>query len=754
MRGVSSLPADLTTLVGRVREVRDVRAMLGRARLVSLTGPGGVGKTRVALAAARTAERTFTDGVWFIDLAALRDPALVEATVAAALGEERGRGEDRLAERIADWHALLLLDNCEHLLPACAELIRDVLRHAAQVRILTTSREPIGISGEHVLRISPLDVPADADRSPEALVQSCESVQLLMERAQAIQHDFAITRANAADVARLCRRLDGLPLTIELAAARLNTMSIRQIADRLDDQNALLRGAPRDVPERQASLEDTVTWSYELCTPGEQRLWARMSVFAGAVDVDAVEQVCGGSDVGDVFELLDGLVRKSIVVCEQGEVPRFSLLAAIKQYGRRRLDDDLTPRHAAYYESLARSAAAGWNSSEQLVHGEQLRRAMPDLRLALDHFLLTEPARGAAMVASLDMLWLCHGWFSEGRVWMGRALASTTHDDPEHASVLLTHGWVELIDGQIDASRPMLELAATLGAEHNLARVVDYGQALLAVAEAFEGRPEQGVEPCRAALARRRTAGDDGAVGMFLVFLAEMYCTTGAYEQALECADEAERITAALGETWCRSWAMSIRALAWCAQNDYARAAESARSALELKVAMEDAAGVLFAAEVLSWTMAAAGRWPEAARLHAAVQPRGDRRASPLEDFGFLSEHRAAWGKKIRERLGDAYVAAEREGVAMGLEEIGQFALAPPTAATGETRASKSVARGPLTRRETEVAELLAEGLTNREIAGRLVISPRTAEVHVERILVKLGFHSRAQAATWWSSEA
>jgi non-specific serine/threonine protein kinase len=238
------------------------------------------------------------------------------------------------------------------------------------------------------------------------------------------------------------------------------------------------------------------------------------------------------------------------------------------------------------------------------------------------------------------------------------------------------------------------------------------------------------------------------------VFLAEMYCTAGDFERALECSDEAERITAALGETWCRSWAMSIRALAWCGQNDYERAAESARTALELKVALEDRAGLLFAAEVLSWTMAAAGQWTEAARLHAAVQPRGDRRASPLEDFGFLSEHRTAWSKKINEKLGpDGCASAERAGAAMGLEEIGQFALSPvlETPDSGPS-AARNVARAPLTRRETEVAGLLAEGLTNREIAGRLVISPRTAEVHVERILVKLGFHSRAQVGAWWDT--
>jgi len=757
LRSGGSLPADLTSLVGRVREVRDVRAMLGRARLVSLTGPGGVGKTRVALAAARTAERAFADGVWFIDLAGLRDPALVEATVTATLGEDNSRGSRALAEYIADWQALLLLDNCEHLLASCAGLVRDVLQSAPDVRVLATSREPIGLSGEHVLRIGPLQVPAETSAvSPGTLLGSYESVQLLVDRAQAIQHDFAVTPANAADVARLCRRLDGLPLTIELAAARLNTMSIRQIADRLDDQNALLRGGPRDAPRRQVGLEETVTWSYELCTAGEQQLWARMSVFAAPVDADAVEQICGGGEVDDVLELLDGLVRKSIVVCEQGELPRFSLLAAIKQYGRRRLDlqteMELTARHAAYYEQITLSAAEDWTSRNQLVHAERLRNALPDLRLALDHFLLRQPARGAGMVAALYMLWLCHGWFSEGNLWLDRALAGTSPTDPEHAAGLMVQGWVHLVEGKIAASRPKLERAVELANKHELAQVRDYGQALLAVAEGFEGRPEAGVGPCRAAMDRRRAAGDPGAVGLFLVFLAEMYCTAGDFEQALQCSDEAERICAALGETWCRSWAMSIGSLACCAQGDYHRAAESARSAVELKVALEDSAGILVAAEVLSWTMAAAGRWDDAGRLHAAVQPRGDRLASPLADFRFLSTQRAAWGAKIREHLGpEAYAAAEREGAAIGLEDIGQFALAPPADRNHGTAGPRDPARGPLTRRETEVAALVAEGLSNRDIAARLVISPRTAEVHVERILVKLGFRSRAQVAPWWA---
>jgi non-specific serine/threonine protein kinase len=752
---VSSLPADLTSLVGRAREVRDVRAMLGRARLVSLTGPGGVGKTRVALAAARTAERAFPDGVWFVELGALRDPALVEATVTAALGQEQGRGDRSLADQIADWHALLILDNCEHLIVACADLVRDVLKRAPEVRVLVTSREPLGLSGEHVLRIGPFEVPAEANAPAVESLLTTESVQLLVDRAQAIRQDFAVTPANAADVARLCQRLDGLPLTIELAAARLSTMSIRQIADRLDDQSALLTSGPRDAPGRQSSLENTITWSYELCSEAEQQLWARMSVFAGAVDADTVEQVCGfGPELDEVFELLDALVRKSILVCEQGELPRFRMLGAIRQYGRRRLDpaieQELTERHAAHYASLARVAAEEWYGPDQLLHAEYLRHALPDLRLALDHLLDSDTERGAELVAALYTLWVCHGWFAEGHFWLDRA-RTVTPPGPALAAVLWLQGWIQLAAGQIGMCRATLDRAGELAAEFGRPDVADWVQALLGVADGFEGKPERGVDLCQGALESRRNAGDLGAAAMFWMFLAEMYYAEGAFARALECADEAVGLCEALGETWCRSYSMVARSFARCGQGDYPRAAEAARAALELKIQLEDNAGILLAAEVICWTMAAAGQWPEAGRLYAAVQPRRDRPAT-LADFSYLNAQRAAWGEKIRAQLGaEGYAAAEKAGLAMSLEEIGQFAL---TARPGPPDAAQApvAARPPLTRRETEVAQLVAEGLSNREIAGRLVISPRTAEVHVERILVKLGFRSRSQVGPWWAN--
>ena len=315
-RRKGNLPAEMTRFIGRRQELSQVRDALERYRLVTLRGVGGVGKTRLALHLAVGLRRSFADGVWLAELSALRNAELLARTVAASLGlpdQAPGDPVDLLADHLAERHLLLILDTCEHLVGACAKLAEALLGAAPRLRILATSREPLDVRGEQALLISPLEVP-DSD---EAAAGS-DAVALFADRAEAMMPGFTLTAANQQPVVQLCRRLDGIPLALELAAVRLRAMSIEQIVARLDDRFLLL-GTTRSSEDRHQTLRAAIDWSHELCTAQEQRLWARLSVFPGGFDLEAAERVCAGEPltVGALFDTLGRLVEKSIVVCNR-----------------------------------------------------------------------------------------------------------------------------------------------------------------------------------------------------------------------------------------------------------------------------------------------------------------------------------------------------------------------------------------------------------------------------------------------------
>ncbi|MBN9619913.1 MAG: tryptophan synthase subunit alpha, partial [Actinobacteria bacterium] len=459
--------------------------------------------------------------------------------------------------------------------------------------------------------------------------------------------------------------------------------------------------------------------------------------------------------VEDVPDLLDGLVGKSIVVCDQSEVPRFRMLGAIRHYGRRRLDEteaeELADRHLAYYERLVVDTAATWFGADQLAHANRLRSALPDLRVALDRILSgPEPDRGVVMVTGLSTLWVCLSRLQEGEIWLKRALGAVT-DPPARAHFVL--GWIQLSTGHRAAARASLARAVELAADSAEADVADQADVLLAVSEAFAGHFDAAVSGGQAALTRRRADGDDASVAVILMLLGEIYCGAARADDARRCAEESERISAAAGELWCRSYALWVRALVLCLRENYADAADVARESLRMKIALQDVAGILLVSEVLCWSMAADGRWADAAQLYAAIQPRGSSFPTSLRDFGYLDDQRAVWGARIVEGLGaDKYHEIARSAVTLDTAAIGQLALGAGSAAP--TPAAGDPSHGLLTKRESEVAELAAAGLTSRAIATRLFISTRTAEVHVERIMVKLGFTRRAQIAAWWHAES
>ncbi len=342
---LGNLPIDVTSFVGRRRELSEARRLLGDARLLTLAGAGGVGKTRLALRLAAEVRRTFPDGVWLADLAPVQDGELVPQTVIAALGLQDHSTRlpvETLLEYLAGKRLLLVLDNCEHVLDACAVLATKLLSQAEALRILATSRQLLSVEGEQVMEVPPLSVPDLDWLSAAGSLTGYEAVRLFAERAAAVVPGFAVTASNGAVVARLCQGLDGMPLAIELAAVRLRVLSAEQILERLDDRYRLLTGGSRTGLERHQTLRAAIEWSYDLCSPQEQILWGRLSVFSGGFDLEAAEQVCAGEDIAqeDVFELVTGLLDKSVLAREEhGSRVRYRLLETIRQYGQTHLTE-------------------------------------------------------------------------------------------------------------------------------------------------------------------------------------------------------------------------------------------------------------------------------------------------------------------------------------------------------------------------------------------------------------------------------
>src|SRR5215472_15259668 len=370
-RVAGNLPTELTSIVGRRGELAAVRQLLAASRLVTLTGPGGVGKTRLALRAAAGVRRAFRDGVWLVQLDQLRDEALVAQAVAGALGLQDRAGyipAAALAEYLAGRQLLLVLDNCEHLVDAAAELADQLLRAAAGLRVLANSRESLTIDGETVLAVPPLPVPESGQPLTAAGLGVFPAAQLFAERAAQVVPGFAVTEANAAAVAGICGRLEGMPLAIELAAARLPVLSAEQIEERLGDRLGLLTRGGRTRPDRQRTLRASIEWSYELCTRAERLLWARCSVFAGGFELDAAEGICAGDRLaaGRVLDLLAGLAGKSILSAEhRAGAVRYRLPEPLREFGQERLRESgeataLRRRHRDWHEQLAWQVDTDW----------------------------------------------------------------------------------------------------------------------------------------------------------------------------------------------------------------------------------------------------------------------------------------------------------------------------------------------------------------------------------------------------------
>jgi len=592
----TNLPAQLTSFVGRERELAEVDRLLAAQRLVTLTGPGGVGKTRLALLAAAAALDAFPGGVWFVGLAPVADPALVPAAVAQALGVRETPGRplvETLTDALRAKRLLLVLDNCEHLLPAAAPVVAELLAAGPGLKALATSRAPLRVAGEHEHPVPPLGLPPLPDPlhppSPAALSRH-EAVALFVERAAAVRPDFALTAASTPAVAAICRRLDGLPLALELAAARVKLLPPQALLARLDRRLAVLTGAPRDAPARQQTLRATLDWSYALLGPSERTLLARLAVFAGGFSLEAAEAVGAGAAEAaaeggaapplDVLDGLGSLVDHSLLRQEAPPdgAPCFRMLETVREYARERLEQSgeaaaVRRRHAAYFLALAERAAPGLSGPAQGAWLERLEGEHDDLRAALAWAAADEQsgAAGLRLAGALGRFWEARGHFSEGLHWLEQALeASAGAPSGARAAALYAAGVLAGRARQADdpggAARTRFEQGLALFREAGDQRGVAACLDQLGTLARERGDHGLGRALCEQSLALRRAIGDRWGIATSLIHLAGVLREQGDYGRARELLQESLALRRAIGDRW--GIATSLIHLGWLALDE------------------------------------------------------------------------------------------------------------------------------------------------------------------------------------------
>lgn len=681
---VAGAPVPLTSFVGRAREIDTMRALLAATRLLTVTGAGGSGKTRLTLEIV-SRDAGATEGVW-VELAAVRDTALVAEAVLSALGvrdqTDAQTSVVRLADVIGARPFLLVLDNCEHLVSACAELADALLRRCPALRVIVTSREALGVSGETAWLIPPLSLPAS-----NAGADASEAVQLFVERARAVLPGFELTSDNRDAVSQICRRLDGMPLAVELAAARLRVLTPDQITGRLDDRFRLLKTGNRAALPRHQTLRAVIDWSYELLEPAEQLLLARLSVFSGFT-LEAAEAACTGDgiDPEDVLDLVSSLVEKSLVeMHELGDTARYRLLETVRQYGIDRLEEhgetaERQRRHAEFFFSLAMEAQPQFTTPRRPQWAARVHADFDNMRQTLAWSRESDAELHMQLVGMLHGYWFSTGQWPEARQWLSSALTRSISHLPtrDRANVLFSAGAIACLQARPESAlvhlNEAVQLAETLGDHRLLAYVRNYrGMSLTQVGS------NDAEQPVRQALAWFKASGDMYGLRLSFLLLSAWHQNRGELAQSVEMAEEGVRVARVFGLD--RELAIALQALGMAVLQTGAmrRATALLRQSVE---ALQRDPQTLFLSrglEMLASCMVTQGSHVEAVRLYGAAMAQRDKIGAKLWQMD--KDRHEPLMRNAREALGDAaYERAIAEGRAMEAEAAVEYALAATVA--------------------------------------------------------------------------
>ncbi|MFI6323835.1 ATP-binding protein [Nonomuraea sp. NPDC050556] len=785
-----NLPAEPNRFIGRARDIDELRGLFDEDRIVTLAGVGGIGKTRLATRVAAESVPDFAGGVWLVELARINRPDLIAQEIAATLGVREDGGRplmDSVVVRLRGARTLLVIDNCEHLIEACADVVGSLAASCPELRFLVTSREPLHIRGELLWRVPPLGA-------------ATEAVQLFVDRAQAAGSRLDPVGETMADVAELCRALDGLPLAIELAAARTTVLSPRQIIDRLGDRFRLLTTGDRDAPDRQRTLLATVEWSHSMLSERERVLLRRLSVFAGPFDLALAEEVCADRFLPEyeVLDLLGGLVDKSLVLSE-GNPSRYRLLETIKEYAAERLRSEaedrrlrdrhllvLTERAVSDFEAGMAAPKATWQQRRAALH--RSLGLLDDHRAALDWAIESGQAEsGMRLCCHAGAFWVVNGTVGEAKRPMESLLAlDPTGIDP--LDLLLARGYYGQVLAEGDQVNDALEIlpgvVEGLGAmPYNFAGGIAHSALVLALFRT--GRFDEVSPHLTQQLAMSKENDDPLNEALALFGLSALAMMTGRLREAQRHAEQALEVTEASGHQWGVARALVQLGEVAAKRGDLAAAREHYEAAIPVLQEIDNRMDLARCLDRIG-KAAAAQREFGVARTRLAESLELSRRngqlsgiARALGGMAVLAEAEgnlegavlaAAAATAIRESIGQHFTAVKidellaRARVTLGEGRTGSLwargGRMSPEEVSRNVLQEEREERGPavqgtsgslLTAREQEIAGLLTKGLSNRAIADELVISPATVARHIANIMDKLGHTSRAQIAVWAS---
>ena len=736
----NNLPKPLSSFIGRKREIRQVRTLVAGARLLTLIGPGGSGKSRLALEAARGLTERYRDGVFGVELAPLVEARLVSRSVALALDVPEQPGRPLLAtlsDHLRLRNVLLVLDNCEQVAAEVAATVDALLRVCPELHMLATSRVALDITGERTWSVPQLE--------------SAESLALLAERGADASAGFIINPDNEATAREICRRVDGMPLAIELAAARLKALSLDEVAARLDDRFRLLTGGSRAALPRHRTLRATMEWSYDLLPGSSRLLWRRLAVFSGGFELEAAEAVCSDRllEQHQILDHLTALVDNSVLqVGERHGIRRFHMLETVREYGALKLEEtgetaELRRRHLQWFLELAIRAEPEWRGSNQRRWLDRLGEDLDNIRAALEFSRSDDTlvGDGLRLASGLWLFWHRHH-IGESRQWLASLLDRAGPGRPR-AYALNVAGFMAYVQGETSDALPLLRESLRLNRALDDRANTNLSLLRLGIALYYNNDLDEAVDVLDQALSRYRELGDRVGIYVSAYELAEALTMRGDHDRARGLYEESLALKVQQGDAWHIALSyFGMGLLAWL-QGDHRQAVTTLRECLQLRQDLDEWWGLGKSLEALAWVEGSRGHLTKAAHLLGASAAMHERMSVKLSP-NYQVHHNRCVATIRAEMSQDPFQAALVRGHGLSAPEAVAYALRDRVLG-----APKREPRGRVTAREAEIAVLVATGLTNRQIARKLSLAERTVDSHLEHIMNKLGHHSRAQVAAW-----